>query len=319
MKKRKIMALLLCSTIVLSGCSAKIQGTDKIASIDGKDYITDELCDQLTQTPTGKLALFSYVLDQLITSEFPETKDMKNEATALVNQTLSAYEAQYGEDAESQLQSALANNGYESINDYKSALIDSFQYSAFVEDYVSKNFDEVFEDYYKMAKPRYISMIKINMNDPDNPTKDEKSKYDEVVSLLKSNKSFADIAKDYSDDSSGSNKGNLGIIDTTVQLSNYYGPNVEKAVYELKEGEISKAIKEDDGIYFLYCSSFDKDTMKKELKEVNNTSPLLVYDNYIHYLAFQTYDIEYHDEDIKALIDEVLSESTKARNELRGE
>ena len=63
MKTKKLLALLLCSGIVLSGCSAKIQGTDKIASIDGKDYITDDLCEQLTATPTGKLALFSYVLE----------------------------------------------------------------------------------------------------------------------------------------------------------------------------------------------------------------------------------------------------------------
>lgn len=314
---KKMMALLLCSTLVLSGCSAKIQGTDKIASIDGKDYITDDLCTQLTSSPTGKLSLFSYVLDQLITTEFPATKDMKNEASAIINQTLSSYEAQYGESAETQLQMALANNGYSSISDYKEALIDSFQYSAFVEDYVVNNFDAVFDDYYEMAKPRYMSLIKINMADVDNPTKDEKEKYDEVLSLLDSDKEFAAIAKDYSDDSSGSNGGSLGIIDTTVQLGTYYGENVADAAYELGEGEVSKPIKEDDGYYFLYCSSFDKEAMKKELKEVDNTSPLLVYDNYIHYLAFMTYDIEYHDDEIKQLIDEVLKESTSARNELR--
>ncbi len=318
MKNKKFMALLLCSGIVLSGCSAKVQGTDRIASIDGKDYITDELCEQLTSTPTGKLALFSYVLDQLITSEFKATKSMKDEAAALINQTVSAYEAQYGENAETQLEYALASNGYSSLNDYKQALVNSFQYSAFIQDYVEKNFDEVFEDYYKMAKPRYISLIKIKMNDVKNPTKDEQNKYNEVKSLLESNKPFGEIAKDYSDDSSGTNKGELGIIDTTIQMSKYYGTNVEKAVFDLKEGEISKEIKEDDGIYFVYCSSTDKEKMKKELKEVNSTSPLLTYDSYIHYLAFKSYDIKFNDEETKSLIDEVLTESLNARNELRG-
>lgn len=318
MKNNKLLALLLCSGIVLSGCSAKIQGTDKIASIDGKDYITDDLCEQLTATPTGKLALFSYVLDQLITTQFPASKSMKEEATALINQTLSAYEAQYGEEAESQLQTALASNGYASINDYKNALINSFQYSAFIEEYVKDHYDEVFEDYYKMANPKYISLIKIGMADPDKPTNEEKNKYNEVVKLLKSNKSFGEIAKDYSDDSSGTNKGELGIIDSTIQMNKYYGENVAKAVNDIKEGEVSKEIKEADGIYFVYCSSTDKAKMKKELETVDSTSPLLVYDSYMHYLAYKSYDIEYKDESIQSLIDEVLKESLNARDELRG-
>ena len=133
------------------------------------------------------------------------------------------------------------------------------------------------------------------MNDPEKPSTDESNKYNEVVNLLKSNKSFGEIAKDYSDDSSGTNKGELGIIDSTIQMSKYYGENVEKAVKDIKEGEVSKAIKESDGIYFIYCSSTDKAKMKKELETVDSTSPLLVYDTYIHYLAYQSYDIKYSD------------------------
>lgn len=47
-------------------------------------------------------------------------------------------------------------------------------------------------------------------------------------------------------------------------------------------------------------------------------SPLLTYDDYIQYLAYNTYDIQYGDETIEKQIKGFIEENLKARDEQRG-
>lgn len=56
-----------------------------------------------------------------------------------------------------------------------------------------------------------------------------------------------------------------------------------------------------------------------ELKTVDVDSPLLTYDDYMVYLAFQTYEIEYHDDTIKQTIQNIIKENIDIRNDARKE
>ena len=47
-------------------------------------------------------------------------------------------------------------------------------------------------------------------------------------------------------------------------------------------------------------------------------SPLLAYDDYLVYYAFQTYKIEYNDVETKKTIQSIINESLKAREKSRG-
>lgn len=320
MKQKKLMGLALTSLLILSGCSSTVKddGKDVIASIDGKNVLANDVYDSLAESTAGENALFSYVLDQLVTAHFPVTSDMKDNASDIIKNIKANYSSQYGDNADAQLESALSSSGYETIDDYEDSLVYSLQYSEFIKKYVKENYDKVFEDYYTTESPRYLSLIKVSMSDVDAPTEDEQAKLNEVKSLLKTDKSFADIASEYSDDSTNSAKGNLGIIDSTSALSDSYGSDVEKAALALEEGKTSDAIKGEDGYYFLYCSSTSKDAIKKELESVDIDSPLLVYDSYIVYLAFNTYDIKYGNDDIKEKIETIVKEALKTRDEQRG-
>lgn len=320
MKQKKLMGLALASLLILSGCSATVKddGKDVIASIDGKNILANDVYESLAKSTAGENALFSYVLDQLVTAHFPVTSDMKDNASDIIKNIKANYSSQYGDNADTQLESALSSSGYKTIDDYEDSLVYSLQYSEFIKKYVKENYDEVFEDYFTTESPRYISLIKVSMSDVDSPTEDEQAKLDEVKSLLKTDKSFADIASEYSDDSTSSAKGNLGIVDSTSALSDTYGSDVEKAALALEEGKTSDAIKGEDGYYFLYCSSASKDTIKKELKSVDVDSPLLVYDSYMVYFVFNTYDIKYGNDDIKKKIETIVTEALKARDEQRG-
>lgn len=320
MKNKKLIGLALASLLVLTGCSSTVQdnGKDVVASIDGQNILADDIYETLSSKTVGKSVLFNLVLNELIEKHFPATNDMKQNADDLINNFKANYQNQYGSDAEEQMLSLLSYYGYQSLDDYRSDIIKTLQISEFIKKYVKDNFDEVYEDYYETESPRFINLIKVSIADVENPTDEETSKLEEVRSLLKTEKSFADIASEYSDDTSKSAKGNLGIIDSTSGLSSTYGSDVEKTALSLKEGEVSEAIQGTDGYYFLYCPSTDKDKIKDELKNIDIDSPLLAYDNYIQILAFNSYDLKYDDENIEKQIKEYVEESLKARDEARG-
>jgi foldase protein PrsA len=325
MKFTKLAGLLLASTMVLTGCSSSStavkddDGKYVIASITDKNITADDLYANLLATPSGQSSTFNFVLQKLIDTYFPVDKDIKEYAENAIENIESSYESSYGDDYETQLESALAQSGFETMDDYKEYLIQSLQYSNLVKDYVKNNFDTVFEDYYKYATPRFIEMIKVSVSDMDNPTDEETEKLEEVKALLKSDKSFEDIAADYSDDEdSASAKGSLGVVDTSTGLADDYGDNVEETALSLKSGKVSGAIEGDDGYYFLKCTSTDKDKIKEELKTVDLNSPLLAYDNYIIYDAFETYELTYEDEDIQKMIEDFVKEAKETREESRG-
>ncbi len=320
MKGKQINGLILASLLVLSGCSTTVKenGKDIIASIDGIKISADDVYDIFSSKYVGQVSMFNYILKQLINENFPINDAMKKEAQDTIDTIVTNYKNQYGDDYESYLEKDLGSVGqYQNIDEYKQSLIDNLQYAEFKKKYVKENFDTVFEDYYKVEKPRMMSIIKIAVEDMENPTDEEKEKLKEVKELLKTDKSFEDIAKGYSDDVSRSANGYIGIVDSTLGLYNTYGDDVEKKALSLKEGEISNEIKGNDGYYFLYCTSQNKETIKEELKSVDLTSPLLIYDDYIIYLAFNTYEIQYANDDIKKQIKEVVDDALKVRTEER--
>lgn len=320
MKVKRITGLCLAALLVLSGCGGKtVNGKSVVASTSQGNIFADTLYSNLSSTSTGKSALFSYVLDTLINDKCPVTDDMKENADDMITSIKSSYKSQYSTSTYlSKLKTDLKSAGYTSIANYRKKLIYSLQYAELVKKYVKKNFDTVYNDYYKMATPRMVSIIEVSMSDVSNPTSSEKSKLKEVKALLKEGESFGTVAKKYSDDSNtASAKGSLGVVDTTSSLSDTYGSTVSSKAFSMKEGQVSKAIKGTSGYYFLYCSSTSKSKIKKELKTVDVNSPLLTYDDYIIYLVFNTYKITYHDSKVKSAIQGVVKDALKSRAEER--
>lgn len=325
MKQKQLMGLALASLLVLSGCSSSSavknsDGKEVISSIDGKDILADDIYKNIASSSTGKNALFSYVLDELVKANFPITSDMEDNAAEIVKNIQANYKSQYPDDADTQLESALASSGYKSIADYEKSLVFSLQYSEFIKKYVKDNFDAVFEDYYKQESPKYMNIIKVSVADMTNLTTEEKENLEEVTSLLKTDKSFEEIASEYSaDEATKSKKGSLGIVDSTSGLADTYGEEVEKTATSLKVGSKSEQIKGEDGYYFLYASSNKKEDIKKDLTSVDVDSPLLVYDGYIHFLVFNTYELKYGNEDIEKQIKDFVADALKEKEESRKE
>ena len=321
MNVKRLTCLTITGMMLLSGCSAgkTVNNKSVVASLDGDNIYADSIYSSISSTSSGRTQLFNYTLDQLLHSKYPATKAMEENADNMVDSIKESYKSQYSEsEYEKQLEKDLKSSGYSSIADYRKKVVYSLQYAEMMKNYVKKHFNAVFDDYYKMATPRYISIIKVSMASVDAPTNTESDKLQEVKDLLKSGKNFGDIAKSYSDDNDTKNaKGSLGIVDTTSSLSDTYGSDVASTALTLTAGQTSEAIKGTNGYYFLYCSSTDKEKIKKELKNVDANSPLITYDNYMVYEAFKTYKITYQDKATKEAIKKVIDENLKNRAEER--
>lgn len=328
MKLGKCAAALVVTSFLLTGCgnskTVKEDGKYVVASLSkdkkDKNIFADDIFKDITNTNSGKSAYFEAVLQQLMDDKFPVDNDMKIDAKRTVDQIQAYYEQQYGDNAEEQLNTILSSSGYSSLDAYREAMIKAYQKSNFLLDYIENNFDEVFDDYYTQASPREASIIKVAMTDVENPTEAESTKLNEVSALLSSSKTFGDIAKDYSDDTATNmNKGSLGVVDSTTGISNTYGSDVQTKVLALNSGEISEAIKGSDGYYFVTVTNTDKKTIKKSLKkDLSIDSPLISYDMYLPYIAYQSYDVKYSDKDVKQLINGIIEEALKERETNRG-
>lgn len=122
-----------------------------------------------------------------------------------------------------------------------------------LESFYLKNKDKFKQD--EAIRARHI-LIKIkDFNDNASVEKAEK-KAEEIYKKAISGKKFEDLAKEYSDDISKQNGGDLGEIKRGMMIKEF-----EDALFALKEGEISKPVKTPFGIHII---KNEKYTPKKE-------------------------------------------------------
>ena len=301
MKSKSKLALMLTCMLMLSACQSNntSQGA-AIASINGENISATQLYDELVNSSTGKSAFFQETIREVVTANLPITDAMKTEADITLENLQEQYSSYYGSDAETYLNNALTQSGFEDLDDYKETLIYSFQLQEFLNKYIEDHFDEVFQDYYETQHPRYVSHILISMDDPDNPTEEEQAKVDEVQSRLDAGEDFAELAKEYSDDTTASVGGDLGICDKSTSFVTEF----LDAAMALNEGEISGQVKTDYGVHFIKVDSTDAQTMKSDYQVLEERLPS--YDTYMIYLAMQDYNVTITDETLKEIYDDQL-------------
>lgn len=328
MKLRKCAVALAVTSFLITGCSnsstVKKDGKYVVASLEkgktNKDIFADDILADITNSNTGKSAYFEAVLQKLLDDKFPVTKDMEIDASITIEQIQTYYESQFGDQAEENIKSALAQTGYSTLEEYEEGIVKAYQKSTFLLDYVKNNFDEVFEDYYANANPREASIIKIAVADMENPTQDETAKIESVSSALAGGRSFGDVAMEYSEDTSTQmNKGGLGVVDSTSSIATTYGSDVLSKILELNPGEVSEPISGSDGYYFVTVTSTDKEDIKNYLKKsLTIDSPLISYDIYLPYIAYKSYDVKYEDKDVKKMINDIIDAALSERETSRG-
>lgn len=328
MNAKNCAVALLVGSVLLTGCSSnsssktvKEDGKYVIASLTDKKILADDVFSNVLETANGKNAYFEAVLQKLMDKKCPVDDAMKTDVKQTISNIEQYYKSQYTDNADAQLEYALSQQGYSSLDEYSELLTRQLQISKFLELYIKDNYDTVFEDYYTQATPRTMSIVYVSVADIENPTDVEKAKLEEVTKLVNSSKDFGEIATDYSDDeTSKANNGKVGVVDTSSGMASEFGKDVETKALALQEGEITtEAIKGETGYYFLKCISTNKDTIKKAIKDLGIDSPLIAYDQYLIYLAYNSYELNYSDDEIKEIVTGVVNDSLTKRTEARSE
>ncbi len=298
MKSKSKIALLLSGMLVLSACSPQTSKT--VATINSEEITANALYDELIQSTTGKSVIYQNMIKEIVVANYPATDAMKTEADITIESIQKQYQAQYGSEADAALQDALTQSGFKDLEEYREILVYSFQLKEFLNKYIDDHFDEVFNDYYTTQNPRYVSHVLIKMEDPENPTDEEKAKVEAVQQAINNNEDFAEIAKKYSDDTSASNGGYLGICD---KKTNFVEPFL-KAALSLDEGKISDAVKSDYGVHFIKVDSRDQEKMKQDAQVLDERLPS--YDSLMVHAAISTYDVKITDEQLKEIFESQL-------------
>ncbi len=306
---------------MISGCGSKIpkleNGSDAVVTFkDGSMISVDELYNSM-KTNYALSALLDLTDKKLIEEKYA---DRTSEANASVDEWMSQLETQYGDDLESQIQSA----GYADIAAYRSAYYLYQIRSIAVQEYGKAQIkDEDIEKYYndEIVGDIKVNHILITPDVTDDMTTEEKTaaedaakeEIEEIINTLKATKKeeleakFTELAKEKSEDTSTKESGgSLGYINKGT-LGDAYA-ELEEAAYKLKDGEFSTEVITTEIGYHVIIRLDSKE--KASLDEVRDTiiedlADELIYSDYNTYYVKalkelrDEYDIDIQDSEIK--------------------
>ncbi|PTG57299.1 peptidylprolyl isomerase, partial [Staphylococcus chromogenes] len=164
--------------------------------------------------------------------------------------------------------------------------------------------DKEIKDNTKKASHILIK-VKQDKNDKEGLSdKEAKKKIDEIKKQLdKNSKDFDKLAKEESMDSSKDKNGSLGYVVKGQMVKPF-----EKALFKLKDGEISDVVKTDYGYHIIRAdqpTDFNKEKSKLKEKITQNKlqeKPEILTDAYKKLL--DEYKVDYKDSDIKKAIED---------------
>lgn len=130
-----------------------------------------------------------------------------------------------------------------------------------------KSFASVLKQYYKLTpnefkeeiyRPRLLrQMLADKYASDDSVNADAKKKADEILGKVKAGGDFAELAKQYSQDTSASNGGDLGFFGKGKMV-----PEFEKAAFALKAGEVSDVVKTVYGYHIIKVTEIKGDEIR---------------------------------------------------------
>ena len=279
--KKKVLILGVCM-LVLTGCGEKTipklkDGSEAVATYnDGKDMISvNELYEEMKNTYAMQ-ALVNMIDDRILRIEY---KDNIEEAEDSADETIKQFVNAYGSEEEV-LKLIQQNSPYNTIDEYKDALVLSYLEQKAETDYAKDKITEKeIKKYYddEIVGDVKISHILFTIDAASDATTDEKDEAktkakeeaEKALNELKSlkgeelTKKFAELAKELSDDeSTKDNGGSLGFINKDTQDESY--KNLEVAAYEIKDGELYGEVIETSIGYHVLLRTESKEKAKLE-------------------------------------------------------
>lgn len=212
-----------------------VDGKDVVASITDKDIFADDVFETIS-TQGGDDLLFAKFQDAVASQAVETTDDIKSEAKLQAKSIEENFKANDPTNYKTTIQSQLNGIGYDDLDDYclKTTKVTKLQ-----TEYMDANMDSLFSPIYKEKNSRSVAHILVKMEDSANPTEEELEKIKKIEDALAAGTSFEDVAKEYSEDSSATNGGVLGYMDSDTA---YVDEFKEKAL-SLAKDEVSQWVK----------------------------------------------------------------------------
>ena len=285
-KKIICLSLLL---VMVTGCGRvpKLKdGSELIIEMNGIKMTTEEFYENLKDS-YGTYSLISSIDELLLNKVYDTDSDMK---TKIESQILSL-KNQFGSDFEDAIQYYYGVSTEKQLYSYIEI---AYKRELATQDYaLTLITDKDIEEYYneKAIGDIKASHILIKSDATDDMTDDEKATAKEkalntakeIIKKLDKGEKFEDLAKEYSDDSSASDGGNLGYFNRGDMVSAF-----EEAAIKLKVNEYTKKPIETQYGYHIILKTDEKEKgtleeLKEEIKTtlrdelISNTSNIAVY------------------------------------------
>lgn len=244
----------------------KVDGKEVIATMSDYTLTADDLYPTLYKNYGGTQNLYLRFQNQVIDQSMKTTDELKENAKTIASNMQAqaeSYASMYGTTADAMIQQQLTYYGFDS-DDMNGYSLMAAKNEKLRNDYIDARLDELYTPVYESTKPRIVSHILINVKDINNPTEEEQKKIDAVEKALKDGKDFAEVAKEYSDDTgSKENGGYLGYSDSNTN----YVTSFKEKMLSMKAGEVSDWVKESNTSYSGWHKIMVTTTDKQELED----------------------------------------------------
>jgi foldase protein PrsA len=278
---KKIIKIMGCMVLVLAltGCKNKTtpsNGNDNVVSLTKTEYKIS--VDDLYQTLKERYAT-NYIIQEIDRTILDNEYKTDSEAKDYVENQVKIYKMMYN-NSDSELLTAIQEYGYATLDEFKDALLISYKRSLAAKDYekafvkeddIKKYYDEnVYGDI-------TISHILVKLDITETMTDEEKTeaqkkaddKIKEIYEKLDGGEKFADVAKEYSEDTATKKDGGKVGTYTKQEMIDKFNEEFEEAATKLKVGSYTKkTVKSSYGYHIIYK---DEQKDKPKLEEVKDT------------------------------------------------
>ncbi|WP_414045906.1 peptidylprolyl isomerase [Macrococcus equi] len=295
LKKIILPAALSVSVLGLTAC-----GNDGEALISSKagDVTTKNVIDEMGKNEVANTA-FQILLGDILKDKYGKDVDADK-----IKKSVDDEIKKYGGEKQF-LQILQQQQPGMTVEKYKDTRVND-EYRKKLLDETVKITDKDIKDNVKKAS-HILIQVKSENNKDGLSDAAAKAKAQKILEQVKKNKKdFAKIAKKESGDTgSKANGGSLGYVVKGQTVEPF-----EKALFKLKEGELSGLVKTDFGYHIILADKQDDfDKEKKNLEDkVRQTKiqkdPKIMVDAYKELL--KEYDVDYKDKDIKKIIDDQI-------------
>lgn len=303
----KLIVPVTAGVLLLGGCSS--DSTDskdntlissKAGNVTVKDVMDKIGKDQIASTS------FSIELNKILADKYKDKVDTKR-----IDDDIKKEEKQYG--GKDQFESMLKQQGM-TLDDYKEQKRLSAYQKQLLNDKVKVSDKEIKDDTKKVS--HILIKVKSDSDKEGLSDKKAKAKAEKIQKEVEKNPNkFDDIAKKESMDSASAKKGgSLGYVIKGQMVDKF-----DKALFKLKEGQISDIVKTEYGYHIIKADKEDdfnkqKSQLKTKIIEQKvQKNPKLLTNAYKDLL--KEYNVDYKDSDIKKSVEDTILNPEKLKEQ----